>query len=90
MIGSLGWSNDGHFLIFGKSLISSPEMGNAELWRIRPKEGVPERMGVGGNLVTREPIRVHPKGGQIAFTRASKRAEIWTMEGFLSRELTSD
>ena len=90
MIGNLAWSNDSRFLIFVTALISSPEMGSMQLWRIRSEQGTPERMGVLDNLVVREPIRVHPRGGQVAFTRVSKRAEIWSMEGLLPKELGSD
>jgi hypothetical protein len=77
---------DSRFLVYGKFLIGMPGQRSTELWRIRPEQGVPEKIGVLGNLVSREPIRVHPEGGRIAFTRVEKRAEIWAMEGFLPKE----
>jgi Tol biopolymer transport system component len=87
VIGGLAWSNDGRFLIFKKSLIGGH---NRELWRIEPQVGPAEQLGVLGKLVTREPIRVHPEDGRIAFTRVHKRGEIWTMEGFLAKDTNSN
>ena len=90
-IGQLAWSNDGRFLIFGKTLsIGSPNQNSKELWWVEPEGGPARNLGITGNLVVREPIRVHPEGSRIAFTRAENRAEIWAMEGFLAKEATSD
>jgi Tol biopolymer transport system component len=89
-MGSLAWSNDNHFLIFGKILISGPQPGSTELWRIQPEQGSPEKLGVLGSLVTREPIRVHPGDNRIAVSQVHKRAEIWVMDGFLAREATKN
>jgi hypothetical protein len=92
LISNLGWSNDGRYLIFGKVQLRrtvSPQQ-SWELWRIEPQVGSPERIGVLENLVVREPIRLHPEDSRIVFTRADKRAEIWTMEGLLAKDSTSN
>jgi hypothetical protein len=92
LISNLGWSNDGRYLIFGKAHIeraASPQR-SWELWRVEPQVGPPEKLGVLENLVVREPVRVHPEDGRIAFTRADKRAEVWIMEGLLTKNSTSN
>ena len=89
-IGGLAWSNDGRFLVYGKVLIGMPGQSSTELWRMQPEQGGPEKLGVLGNLVTRQPIRIHPGDNRIAISRVQKRAEIWAMEGFLPEELASD
>lgn len=90
VIGQLAWSNDDRFLIFGKTLLERSGEMTTDLWRIEPDQGPPEQLGVLGQLVIREPIRIHPNDGRIAFTRADKRAEIWTMEGLLAKDMTSN
>jgi Tol biopolymer transport system component len=78
--GSLAWTPDGRWLLFGKM-----NGQNGELWRISPEGGEPQFTGLVAPDKYIYFLRVRPDGRQIAFAMGDAtlpRGEIWALRNF--------
>jgi len=83
--GTLAWSADGRYLLFGKSRKpGSLEEQTIELWRIPADGGQPQEVGLAMDQL--RSLRVHPDGRRIAFTAGRRKAEMWVLENFLPEQ----
>jgi dipeptidyl aminopeptidase/acylaminoacyl peptidase len=84
MIGNLTWSRDSRSVLFVRQSLGGQgvEQGSGAVWQI-PAAVVSQRARRAPNLWSRQRLSLHPDGRRIAYTRASRRFEIWVMENLL-------
>ncbi len=70
------WTPDGEYLLFSERVKEG-----ADLWRISPDGGEPEKLLHSDKRYSG--LSIHPDGQQIAFSTIDHNEEIWLMENFL-------
>ena len=82
--GSLTWSSDSRYIVFGRGRASSNEP-KTELFAISPRGGEPHALGLAMDFV--RDVSFHPDGRHLAFAASAgkDKIEVWVMENFLPR-----
>lgn len=80
--GSLGWSNDGRFILFVEP---SGESSTSTLWRVPASGGPAQKTGISATGRIKVPAEV-PGGGRLTYSVVEEgSAELWVLENFLTR-----
>jgi Tol biopolymer transport system component len=90
MIGNLAWSQDLRSVLFVRQSLGGQgmEQGSGAVWQIPAAGGEPRELRALPNQWQRQRLSFRPDGRRIAYTRASRRFEIWVMVNLLPKPAT--